>query len=227
MDDTFNLEEKDTIYLKQIPPAFFTVIIATYNRASLITRALDSLITQTEKDWEAVIVDDGSTDETLEHITPYLKMHPAIKYIHQTHMGGAAAKNRGLYAATGKYVTFLDSDDQFETDHLAIRKAVLIEYPSVSFLYGGTIILGNRYVPDRFDHTRLIHLNDCVIGGTFVIERKTALLLNGFRDLPIGCDADLFERVKKKGVRMMAVDTPTYVYHHETADSVTNRLAAE
>ena len=226
MDDTSNIEEKDATQLKQFNSVFFTVIIATYNRAGLVTRALDSLIAQTEKDWEAIIIDDGSTDDTLERIIPYLKMYPAQKCILQTHKGGAAAKNSGLYAATGKYVTFLDSDDQFEQDHLAIRKAVLLEYPSVSFLYGGTIILGNQFVPDRFDHTRLINLNDCVIGGTFVIERKTALLLNGFRDLRIGCDADLFDRVKKKGAKMMEIDKPTYVYHHETADSVTNRLAA-
>jgi len=53
---------------------FFSVIIITYNRAYLLTRALDSLVSQTEKDWEAVIVDDGSTDETYSRILPYLNL---------------------------------------------------------------------------------------------------------------------------------------------------------
>ncbi|MFZ0280725.1 MAG: glycosyltransferase family A protein [Bacteroidales bacterium] len=205
---------------------FFSVIITTYNRAGLLSRALDSLISQTEKDWEAVVVDDGSADNTYARIIPYLKLYPEIALIRLIHSGKSFAKNTGLSAANGRYITFLDSDDEFNPHHLESRKVILVQNPAVQFLYGGTKILGSQYVPDRFNYRKLISLKDCVIGGTFIIERNIALSLNGFRDLLIGSDADLFNRAKAKNINMMEVDQPTYVYHHETEDSVTNRLAA-
>ena len=204
---------------------FFSVIITAYNRADLITRALDSLIAQTEKDWEAIIVDDGSTDNTYCRVLIYFKSHSEITCIRQPHKGTAAAKNTGLWSATGRYITFLDSDDEFNRNHLESRRTILTQNPSVKFLYGGTKILGNQYVPDRFDNRKKINLNECIIGGTFFIERKTALSLNGFRDIIVGEDADLFDRAKRDHVTMMEVGQQTYVYHHETTDSITNQLS--
>ncbi len=205
---------------------YFSVIITAYNRANLISRALNSLNSQTEKDFEAIIVDDGSTDDTYLTILPYLKSNRRITYIRQVHRGIAAAKNTGLWSATGRYVTFLDSDDEFNSSHLESRKRILMQNPLVKFVYGGTKILGNQYVPDRFDFTKKVNLNDCIIGGTFFIERSTAIALNGFRNIQLGEDVDLFDRAKKEHINMMEVDRQTYVYHHETTDSVTNQLSA-
>lgn len=206
---------------------FFTVIMATFNRAGLIMRALDSLISQTEKDWEAVISDDGSTDNSYLLILPYLETNPQIVYIRHPHKGISRAKNAGLNAANGKYVTFLDSDDEYLPTHLEQRKRVLLQNPSVRFLHGGTKIMGSQFVPDRFDHRKKVNLKDCVIGGTFVLERETAFSLEGFRDFTIGEDADLYERAKKANITIMEVDEPTYIYHHELDDSETNKLMSE
>ncbi len=134
-----------------------------------------------------------------------------------------ATKNKGLFSAHGRYITFLDSDDEYKPDHLARRKRILERHPDVRFLYGGVQILGNQYVPDRFDHSKSIHLKDCVIGGTFFVERKFLLALNGFRPIAIGTDADLFDRIKETGLPMMETLEPTYIYHHDTEDSITNR----
>ena len=203
---------------------FFTVIITTYNRADLITRALDSLISQTEKDWDAIISDDGSTDTTYCRIMPYLETNPQIVYLRHPHKGISPAKNAGLSAAKGNYVTFLDSDDEYLPLHLEYRKTVLLQNPEVSFIHGGAKIIGSQFVPDRFDHTKKVNLKGCVIGGTFVIERGTALRLNGFRDFTIGEDADLFERAKMANISILEVHEPTYIYHHETDDSVTRKM---
>jgi glycosyltransferase involved in cell wall biosynthesis len=203
---------------------FFTIVITTFNRALLLTRALDSLISQTEKDWEAIIVDDGSDDDTYCYVLPYLKLYSNIVYLRQRHKGEAFAKNAGLWSATGKYVTFLDSDDEFDPTHLASRRSVLMKDQSVKFLHGGAIILGNQLVPDRFDNRIKVNLKDCVIGGTFFIDRKTAILLGGLKDIHIGADAELFDRAKKSGINIVEVKRPTYIYHHETDDSITNRM---
>lgn len=203
------------------------MIITTYDRAHLITRALNSLISQTEKDWEAIIVDDESTDDTYSRILPFLEGYSKIFYIRQPHKGEAAAKNTGIRSATGRFITFLDSDDEFNPKHLEFRKTVLLQNPDVKFLYGGVKIIGNQYVPDRFNNEIKINLNNCVIGGTFFIERDTVISMMGFKDILVGTDADLFDRAKNRGTKMMEVFPPSYIYHHETEDSITNRLIAD
>jgi hypothetical protein len=94
----------------------------------------------------------------------------------------------------------------------------------VRFLYGGADIRGNQFVPDRFDDEKSIDLNDCVIGGTFFIERNLLISLNGFRDIQLGTDADLFERATKAGIDMKKTTLQTYIYHHDNEDSITNQL---
>jgi|WetSurSiteA1Bulk_404760.scaffolds.fasta_scaffold48113_2 glycosyltransferase involved in cell wall biosynthesis len=203
---------------------FFSIIIATYNRAHLISKALESLISQTEKNWEAIIIDDESTDDTYKQILPYLNSKYKIKYIQKPHSGEALSKNAGIKSASGKFISFLDSDDEYDPVHLQSRKAILMQNPSVRFLYGGVQIIGNQYVPDRFDSNKRINLNDCVIGGTFFIERSILLHLKGFKNIVLGTDADLFERAVKAGISMMETKIATYIYHHENEDSITNLL---
>lgn len=205
-------------------PPFFSIVVTTYNRAKLLKRALDSLVAQTERDWEAVVVDDGSTDNTYPEIKPYLNAFPKIKYLQKAHNGTVKSKNEGILAATGRYVSFLDSDDEYKPHHLECRKRILVENPEIKFLYGGVKILGNQFVPDRFDHAISIPLKKCVIGGTFFIERKALLQLNGFAYIPIGADAHLFDRAMESHLNMMETVTQTYIYHHETQDSITNNF---
>ncbi len=210
--------------VKSVSIPFFSVIITTYNRAYLIKRALESLISQTEKDWEAIIIDDESIDDTYSIIQIYLKSYPAFNYIRKPHGGEAHAKNTGIKAAKGRYVTFLDSDDEYEVTHLESRKVLLTENPSVKFLFGGVRIIGNQYVPDKFDNSRKINLKECVIGGTFFIERETLVSLKGLKDILIGPDSELFDRAKAADIQMLETNQATYIYHHENPDSITNRF---
>lgn len=205
---------------------FFSVILTTYNRKNTIERALTSLISQTEKDWEGILIDDGSTDETYSHILPLLRANPGIKYRKIIHGGESTAKNAGIALSRGRFVTFLDSDDEYDSNHLKSRKALLIENPSVHFLHGGVKILGDPFVPDRFDPSVKIHLADCVIGGTFFIERNTLNALKGLKQILLGPDADLFDRAQKAEATIMKTDLPTYIYHHYTEDSITNTYKA-
>ncbi|HRP56142.1 glycosyltransferase family 2 protein [Agriterribacter sp.] len=205
---------------------FFSIIITSYNRANLLKRALHSLIIQTEKNWEAIVVDDGSTDDTHIQITPYLKLNNKITYIRQVSKGCVASKNSGILLSTGKYITFLDSDDEFTADHLATRKAI-IQKKGVDFLHGGVKIIGSPYVPDRFNYEKMIHLRNCAIGGTFFIERKLAFLMKGFSAMSLGHDADFLDRVIQSGSTVMKTDLPTYIYHRETQNSITNNLTGK
>ncbi len=202
--------------------AFFSIVIATYNREKTIVRALNSLINQTETDWEAIIVDDGSTDNTFLKIRELLEKNSNIKYLKQGNRGAAASKNIGLQNAKGKFFTFLDSDDEYEPNHLESRKRILNENPGAEFLSGGLRIIGNPFVPDRFNSSKQIHLDKCEIGGTFFILKELFFFLKGFHDIHLGEDADLYERVLKSGKLMLKTEIPTYIYHKETEGSVTN-----
>ena len=69
-----------------------------------------------------------------------------------------------------------------------------------------------------------IHLSKCIIGGTFFIERNTLLKLKGFRKIILGTDADLFDRALEAGIATKETKLPTYIYHRENEDSITNML---
>ena len=202
----------------------FSVVITTYNRAELVVRALESLLRQSESDWEGIIVDDGSKDITQEKLLPYLQSEPRLKYLLKDHSGGTSSKNHGIKASSGKFITFLDSDDEYHPSHLASRKEFLFRNPGTLFLHGGFKILGNQYVPDIYNPSRMIHLDECVIGGTFFIERETLLSLGVFRDLSLGSDHDLYQRARKKNIRMARIEEPTYIYHRENPNSVTRNI---
>jgi len=210
--------------IEKYPSSFFSVIITTYNRADLLKRALDSLIAQTETDWEAIIIDDGSTDNTSTIVKTYVAWNSKIKYLKQKNRGATFSKNTGIFLSKGKFVTFLDSDDEYTSTHLAGRKTILLKNRDVQLLHGGVKIIGNQYVPDRFDYNKMVHLSDCAIGGTFFIKKNIALSLNGLTEMPMGSDGDFLARAAKDGIRIMKTELPTYIYHRDTENSITNNL---
>lgn len=212
---------------KLISQPFFPIIITTYNRTQLLNKALNSLVLQTEEDWEAIIVDDGSSDDIYSQVLPFLTSYSKIKYLRKAHNGEAISKNEGVYSSGGKFISFLDSDDEYSPSHLENRKSILMQNPLVKFLYGGVKIIGNQFVPDRLNYGEKISLNNCVIGGSFFIDRNLFISLNGFNKIYLGTDADLFDRIKKMEVTVMETSLPTYIYHHEIQDSITNKLYSD
>ena len=212
-----------TSYSKRIP--FFSVIMCTLNRNHLISRALDSLLLQVEKDWECIIIDDGSIDETFHTVKKYADMYSNVKYIYHSNKGTGLSRNAGILAASGMFITFLDSDDEYHPDHLSIRKTILEEYTNLDLLHGGVEIIGNPYVTDKNDYTKQIHLSECVIGGTFVIPRYKLHQIGGFSNLRYADDADLYQKAVDASWNIAKIDYPTYIYHRDSPDSLcTNQL---
>lgn len=200
---------------------FFSVIMTTYNRVELIKRAIDSLIDQTERDWELILVNDGSTDKTIEAIQPYLRKYPKIIYKYQENKGFIAGKNTGIGLAKGKYITFLDSDDEYAKTHLETRKHFLAKEPDIDLLHGGVKIIGPEFVPDANNPDKLIHLSDCAISGTFFIKNKMMKALNGFAGNNLTTDADFMRRAGQGDFKIVKIDEPTYVYHRDVESSIT------
>ena len=103
-----------------------SVVVPSYNRANVIAQSLDSALAQTYPRLEIIVVDDGSTDETEQAVAPY---RDRVVFIRQQNQGLAGARNTGLARATGEYVAWLDSDDLWNPDKLALQIAFLRRHP--------------------------------------------------------------------------------------------------
>lgn len=111
-----------------------SVIIPTYNRARFIAAAVDSVLRQTFRDFELIVVDDGSTDNTADIMRPFLN-DPRILYIQQANRGRSAARNRAISIARGDYIAFLDSDDSYLPGKLESQVACMDRRVDVDMVY--------------------------------------------------------------------------------------------
>lgn len=108
-----------------------SVIVPTFNSADYLAEALASIAAQTLPADEIIVVDDGSTDDTPQVVAAF-----DVTYIYQANAGAAAARNRGVAAAHGAILTFLDADDLWQPEKLALQMAVLTHDPTVDMVFG-------------------------------------------------------------------------------------------
>ena len=203
---------------------YISVIICTHNRARLLPRALDSLLAQSESDWEAIIVDDGSTDHTVEVAERYSSICPNIRLFQRSlNRGVAAARNIGVKLSKGRFVTFLDSDDEYAVDHLAVRRSILSSDDRIQMLHGGLRIVGDPFVADKDKPSEKIHLSKCKVGGTFVIKQEVFQEIGGFNDLSYAEDSYFYETAIESRIHCKAVTHPSYIYYRNTNGQLTSQ----
>jgi glycosyltransferase involved in cell wall biosynthesis len=121
-----------------MPPigaAMVSIVLPTYNRAQFLPAAFASIANQTFTDWELVIVDDGSTDNTADVVRSF-NAAQNVRCVRQENRGAYAARNRGLDEATGRYIAFFDSDDLWLPHHLQRCVEALEAHADVDWVYG-------------------------------------------------------------------------------------------
>lgn len=117
--------KKKPIDNKRIKP-LVSIITAMYNSETFISETINSVINQTYKNWELILIDDFSTDSTLQRIQPFLDKNSNIKLIKNTsNLGAAITRNKGIQAAKGDYIAFLDGDDVWKPEKLEIQMAFM------------------------------------------------------------------------------------------------------
>ncbi len=131
-----------------------SVIMPTYNRRQTIQAAIASVQRQTFQDWELIVVDDGSTDGTASLIEG---SDPRLVLIRQENRGVNAARNAAMLRARGRYIAFLDSDDEWLPHHLELSVAFFRAFPGEDFLSGEFCEDGSPLGTDPFLHTALTH----------------------------------------------------------------------
>ena len=212
-------------------PPLVSVVIPAYNAAGYISATLNSVLNQSFRDFEIIVINDGSPDTiALERaLEPY---HSRVRYITQQNAGPSAARNVGIRQGRGKYVAFLDSDDLWLPDHLGSQVAALQTDPSLGLIYANSLhIVNNQPEGNSFDRTpqsepvtfESLVREDCTVGtSTTVAERKAVLDAGLFDENLRRCeDFDLWLRMAHNGVRMTFTRT-IQVYHR-----LANGLAAD
>ena len=159
-----------------------SVICAAHNHERFVGEALESVLNQTHRDVELILVDDGSTDGTGEVARRY---EPQIRVITQKNRGVVAARNRALAEATGEYVALLDSDDVYLPHKLEVLLAPLEADRSVGMAYSNADIVDvdgrslglfwSFFPPKRGDAARMLFLHYCFIHAAAVLVRRDVL----------------------------------------------------
>lgn len=182
---------------------FFSIVIPTYNRALFIGDAIESVIKQTFLDWELIIIDDGSADNTKSVVSSFLLKDSRIKYIYQENQERSIARNNGINQANGEFICFLDSDDQFLPNHLFdFKKTISNTQNKLSIFYSNIVLVENGVTkktpiitrnPDQNLQTFLFHSS---IGTVRLCIHKSILEINQFDpNIRISEDTDLLIRI--------------------------------
>lgn len=200
-----------------MPQAVVSVIIGTYNRAELLRDAVDSVLKQTYHDWELLVVDNGSTDQTRTVAAGHRDAR--VRYILNEKPTGscAAPRNLGMQQAQGRYLAFLDDDDVWYPDKLAVCVRELEARPEAALVcHAQRVVQDGRFVtvsiwgpwsPDMYE--RLLYDRNYLSPGAVVISKDALSAVGGFdtREEYLGCDDyDLWIRLARAGGVFLFID---------------------
>lgn len=186
---------------------FFSVIIPTYNRKDFLPIAVESVLEQTFSNYELIVVDDGSTDDTSERLRSNLNRMKAIKYIYQPNNGVSSARNKGIKNAKGEFIAFLDSDDRFckhkleiTYEHIQSNPSYRIFHTNEAWYRNGKLISQKGYQrkPTGFMFEQALKL--CCISLSATAVKKDLFKDIGLfdKDFPVCEDYDLWLRSTSK-----------------------------
>ncbi len=196
----------------------FSVVIPTYNRAAIIGKAVESVLAQTCRDFEIVVVDNGGSDNTKQVLEQY--RNPSIRYHWQRGTGGPAGpRNTGIRLARGTYVAFLDSDDWWYPEKLAKVKQALDAHPGAALIHHPVDVIMRSTMkpvyttkakgPAVFSAYEDLLIEDNYIATSSAVVLRSAVLdLGGFRedDLLVAVeDFDLWLRLARQGYAFVPI----------------------
>ena len=196
---------------------FFSVIIPCYNHAQYLNEALSSLISQSYHIWEAIIVNDGSVDNTVDVAQSWCNKDTRIKLISTANYGLSSARNTGIAFSRGEYISLLDADDKFTPNHLQslfdfLSKDCDIVFSGYSYFTSLNPNCHKVYLNKQMTFEDILKGN--IVPPVSVAFRKSILnLTGGFdKDLKSAEDWDLWIRFYKVGGRLGISESPTAFY---------------
>lgn len=204
-----------------------SVIISAYNQGKYLEDALNSVLNQTFTDWECIIANDGSTDNTEQIAKKYVKSDNRFKYIYQENKGLSGARNTGIRDSVGEYFQFLDADDLILPEKLQLQVDFLENNPKFDVIYSDfrwfKFFSKNKYLPSEkrlpgaiLD--RLI-LEECMPIHSFLL-RKRCIEKAGLFDESLECyeDRDFWVRIAYSGFKFYSMDKILALYRVHDAN---------
>jgi glycosyltransferase involved in cell wall biosynthesis len=176
-----------------------SIVVPIYNYGFVLRETLDNLRQQSFTQWEAILVDDGSTDTTATIAKEYVQLDGRFRYLYQENSGVSVARNQGIRLARGKYIQFLDADDLLSADKLSIQVKYMEAHPESAVTYTNHIYFENDdpsktypdYERNNYDWLQrvdkqglpliemLLHANIAVVSSPLLL-RELALKVGGF-----------------------------------------------
>ncbi len=189
----------------------------------LVKRAIDSVLKQNFQDFEMIIVDDGSDyDLGCMLLNLSIKNETKITYLRHINQTQTQSINRAIKLSAGEFITFIDSDDEYKPNHLSL---CLKEIEGVDLISTQTDTVVNTFedyfVPDKFDLSRGIHVDDCILFATLFGKREVFMntdFVGGY-----AADSDFYSRASKKYLTKK-VEQRTYIYYRNSPNSITGRM---
>lgn len=182
-----------------------SVIIPVYNCERYVADAIESVLAQTYKPTEIIVVDDGSTDKSAKIIEQYI---PSVQYAHQSHNGSGAARNLGIELAHGNFFSFLDADDTWMKEKLTYQMEAFKNDPGLDMAFGHII---NFYSPDLPEHmkNKIFCPSEKMPGlsaGSMLIKKEAFFRAGAFQtNWQLGEFIDWYIRAKECGLTSFMV----------------------
>lgn len=190
---------------------------------SLVKRAIDSVFKQDYQNFELIIIDDGSHNDTHNLLLNYAKQHEEkVIYLRHANCGQSKALNRGVLNSIGDYITILDADDEYKPHHLS---SCLLAMNDADLIASTTETVVDKeedfYVPDKNNHQKLIHVDECILFATLFGKRE--VFLNLTFEGKYAADAAFYELSAKK-YKVKKVNLNTYIYYRNMPNSICSVL---
>jgi len=206
-----------------------SIIMAAYNTGMYIGEAIQSVIDQSYTNWELLIIDDGSTDDTESVVSSF--QDNRIRFFSQPNAGVSVARNQGLKNMTGNYFCFLDADDLMTEKSLASRLSVFHQNPEVMFVDGKVFVknenlnhLIRTYQPcfTGFPLKKLIRLShDCFLAPTWMVRRQPGFNYQFKEGLTHGEDRLFFIGIANQG-KYAYTESPVLIYRRRQGSAMSN-----
>ena len=189
----------------------FSVVVPLYNKRDHIERALNSVLAQSRRNWELIVINDGSTDGGATVVQAFIDqrcqhMENRVCLVNQQNDGVSSARNRGITLSKGEIICFLDADDEWESDYLEEIRSLVVAYPRAIFYAVGfkrslkeTEPKIKFTVSDSYFYLRAVGVSEIITSGV-AVWRERLRSLGGFsEELRVSEDNDLYQRLSLLG----------------------------
>ncbi|AFY54576.1 glycosyl transferase [Rivularia sp. PCC 7116] len=199
-----------------------TIVLPAYNASEYLSETINSVLSQTFPDFELLVIDDGSTDNTTDIVRDFCQRDSRMRLISQKNQGVSVARNTGIKMAQGEFIAFIDSDDLWMPNKLAMHVQHLRANPNLGLSYARVEFMTFDGKPTgKYSNPRLVNIsakdlyeeNAAVTPSNAVISRTALEQVGGFDgELSGAADAELFLRVKCHGWQVEGIDQVLVLY---------------